>query len=502
MTSAPEGAVPGFLFYAGVGDGTLSAPQSVGSGRIYSIAAADLNGDGHLDIVGVDEDAAQLDVNLGNGDGTFQAAETFGTNLGFTYGVVIGNFTAGSGLAITVPDGNANLVVFEPAVVLSPASLNFGLQPIGMPTAATTVTVTNSTSAIVTLSAITFTGSNAADFSETDNCFISSAALAPGAFCTVSVRFTPSVAGAESGTLNIVDNAPASPQTALLAGTGAVPVVNLSEANLVFAASPVGTISAAQSVTLTNAGAATLNLSGITLTGANAGDFAQTNNCGTSVAANVSCTITSTFTPTASGPRTAAITITDNAADSPETVQLSGTGPDFALSFNTNFQTVAPGSAATFQLTVTPQDGFNGPITLTCAEAPAISPCAVTPSGFTLNGAFVIASVTLVTGAQTIAAPSSAARWRGVPDGQLQTLLALVGLSVLLVGSRRKLLPGRAAISRFACVLAGVILLAALGLEGCGYASHTATTTTSYNLTVTATSGTLSHQSSVTVTVQ
>jgi ABC-type transporter Mla subunit MlaD len=85
----------------------------------------------------------------------------------------------------------------------------------------------------------------------------------------------------------------------------------------------------------------------------------------------------------------------------------------------------------------------------------------------------------------------------------LQVLVALAGLSLLLlVGSRRKPLPGRAATAQFACVLVGVITLAALGLAGCGYASHTATTTTSYNLTVTATSGTLSHQSSVTVTVQ
>jgi hypothetical protein len=503
MTSAPEGAAPGFLFYAGVGDGTLSTPQNVGSGRIYSIAAGDLNGDGHLDVVGVDEDAAQLDVNLGNGDGTFQPAETFATNLGFAYSVVIGNFTTGSGVAIAVPDGNANLVVLEPAVVLSPANVNFGLQSIGLQTAATSITVTNSTSATVTLSAITFTGSNATDFSETDTCLVSSPQLAPGASCMVSVRFTPSVAGAESGTLNIIDNAPGSPQTVALAGTGAAPIVNLSAANLVFAASPVGTASATQSVTLTNAGTATLNLSSITLTGASAGDFSQSNNCGASVAPNVSCTITVNFTPTAAGSRTAAITISDNALDSPETVQLSGTGPDFALSFNTNFQSVAPGSTATFQLTVTPQDGFNGPITLTCADAPAIFPCTVTPSGLTLNGVPATASVALVANAQATAPPPSAGPWRGVPGGQLQVLVALAGLSLLLlVGSRRKPLPGRAATAQFACVLVGVITLAALGLAGCGYASHTATTTTSYNLTVTATSGTLSHQSSVTVTVQ
>ena len=74
ITSAPEGTRLGFVFYAGLGDGTFAVPQNVGSGKVYSIATADLNGDGHLDIIGVDEALAQLDVNLGNGDGTFQAA--------------------------------------------------------------------------------------------------------------------------------------------------------------------------------------------------------------------------------------------------------------------------------------------------------------------------------------------------------------------------------------------------------------------------------------------
>jgi hypothetical protein len=128
----------------------------------------------------------------------------------------------------------------------------------------------------------------------------------------------------------------------------------------------------------------------------------------------------------------------------------------------------------------------------------------VTPSGFTLNGVPATASVVMVTTAQTIAPPPSAGRWRGLPTGQLQVLLALVGLSfLLLVGSRRKPSSGHAATTQFACALAGAILFVTFGLAGCGYTSKpAATTSTSYNLTVTATSGTLSHQSSVSVTVQ
>ena len=56
------------------------------------------------------------------------------------------------------------------------------------------------------------------------------------------------------------------------------------------------------------------------------GDFAQTNTCGASVAAGGNCTISVTFKPTASGPRTGTITIADSAAGSPQTIALSGDG--------------------------------------------------------------------------------------------------------------------------------------------------------------------------------
>jgi hypothetical protein len=93
-----------------------------------------------------------------------------------------------------------------------------------------------------------------------------------------------------------------------------------------FGSLPLATPSTAQTATLSNSGQTSLPISSITITGADPGDFAQTNNCGTSLAAGASCTITVTFTPTGEGSRTAAVTITDTAANSPQTVLLSGTG--------------------------------------------------------------------------------------------------------------------------------------------------------------------------------
>jgi hypothetical protein len=75
-------------------------------------------------------------------------------------------------------------------------------------------------------------------------------------------------------------------------------------------------------VTLTNTGNAALTISGIS-TSAN---FSQTNTCGPSVAAGASCGISVTFAPTVTGQRAGTLTIADNAANSPQTVGLSGTG--------------------------------------------------------------------------------------------------------------------------------------------------------------------------------
>ena len=110
-------------------------------------------------------------------------------------------------------------------------------------------------------------------------------------------------------------SSPAQPQPS-------APAVTLSSASLTFGAQNVHTTGVAQTVTLTNSGKAALTITSITATG----DFAQTNTCGTSVAAGGSCSIAVTFTPAAAGQRTGTVSITDNASGSPHTVSLSGTG--------------------------------------------------------------------------------------------------------------------------------------------------------------------------------
>jgi subtilase family serine protease len=104
------------------------------------------------------------------------------------------------------------------------------------------------------------------------------------------------------------------------------PLVSLSATSLTFGQMNVGSASTPQAITLSNTGNASLSISSIALVFLYGIDFAQTNNCGGGVAAGSNCTINVTFTPQHTGARYASLVITDNAAQSEQTVTLSGTG--------------------------------------------------------------------------------------------------------------------------------------------------------------------------------
>jgi len=96
----------------------------------------------------------------------------------------------------------------------------------------------------------------------------------------------------------------------------------------------MNTTSVGSNVQLYNSGNATMSVSGITIAGTNAGDFAQTNSCGSSFASGTGCTIAVAFTPTALGSRSALLSVTDNASGSPHTVSLTGTGSQPAVNIS------------------------------------------------------------------------------------------------------------------------------------------------------------------------
>jgi pimeloyl-ACP methyl ester carboxylesterase len=102
--------------------------------------------------------------------------------------------------------------------------------------------------------------------------------------------------------------------------------VELVPASVNFGPVVVNVSSSPHPITLTNTGNSPLSISGITMTGANPGDFSESNNCGNSVAAGNSCTLTLTFKPKTQGPRRASLSIADDSVDSPQQVSLSGSG--------------------------------------------------------------------------------------------------------------------------------------------------------------------------------
>jgi len=182
--------------------------------------------------------------------------------------------------------------------------------------------VTNtSASTALTINSIGITGANTDDFTQTTTC---TSTLAAGASCTITVTFGPGVGGPRSASVAISDNDRASPQTVTLSGTGTA--LSFGPPSLVFPTTKVGTSSTPLTVTITDVGTTTIVFNPFVIVGANPGDFSMTTTCGQDVFANKSCTVTVTFTPTATGKRTAAVSITDDAGGSPQNILISGTG--------------------------------------------------------------------------------------------------------------------------------------------------------------------------------
>jgi hypothetical protein len=200
-----------------------------------------------------------------------------------------------------------------PVASLNTSALNFPAQALNTTSAAKSVVLRDTGTGPLQVTKVTAT----APFSQTNNC---TASIAPLASCTIQVSFTPTVAGSASGTLTITDNA--GTQTVGLTGTGGSPVT-LSASSLSFGGVAVGSTSAAKTVTLTSHETVSLNFFSIATS---AGFSVASNTCGTSIAAGGTCTVGVTFSPTATGSASGTLTFTDDAANSPQIVSLTGTG--------------------------------------------------------------------------------------------------------------------------------------------------------------------------------
>ncbi|HEV2247953.1 MAG TPA: choice-of-anchor D domain-containing protein [Terriglobia bacterium] len=230
-------------------------------------------------------------------------------------GTVNGSLTinfSGQGSPQIVPlsgDGYAPLQIV-------PTSLDFGQQALNITSTPLGVGLSDQSTTPVSLNSINVSG----DFQvAANNC----PNPIPAFFaCNLKITFTPAASGPATGTLTISASDSSTPHTVPLSGTGAViPEVSLSPLSLSFDLLQGGSTSPAQTITLANTGNATLTITSLSASG----DFAQTNTCGGSVPAGQGCAIGVTFRATVNGTSSGAVSITDNAPGSPQTVNLTGT---------------------------------------------------------------------------------------------------------------------------------------------------------------------------------
>ncbi len=271
--------------------------------------------------------------------GDFSQTNTCGTNFSGALCSIAVTFTpTASGVrtgTITVTDSLpgsprvVNLTGIGTYLGISPAgTINFGGEPVGVKSPVKTITLTNSGTTAMSVSSIVSSG----DFAQTNTCGTS---IPAGKSCQITASFTPQTLGNRSGSITVTDNDPTSPQTINLTGQGIS--LSASPALLSFGKVPMFTTTSPLPTTITNKSANTVMLSGncpgstpcgVSIGGTfDFGDFAQTNNCGTSLAAGASCTVEVTFTPTTLGLLNTPLVLVGFAgADSPLEVGLSGQG--------------------------------------------------------------------------------------------------------------------------------------------------------------------------------
>ena len=329
VTNSNDAIVNTVSVFLGNGDGTLKPYVQFDVGtEPGQIVTGDLDGDGKLDLIVLNTpyDNSSLSVLFGNGDGTFEPQVVFPVTANWT--IVPGDFNNDGRLDLAIADrmnSKVEVVTQIPSVNLAPTSLSFPNQEVGITGATQPVTLTNASNTPLQIYSIALTGTNNTTFTQTNTC---PATLNAGGNCTISIAFAPPLVGTDAATLTVTDSGAPGTQTVALSGSSVGPVVSLSKMLLGFGNEVVGTVTAAQMVTLANTGTVLLTISSLLANG----DYKETNTCGSSVGVGGSCTITVRFKPVTTGILNGAVTIKDNAGPPIQIVKLFGIGTDVSLS--------------------------------------------------------------------------------------------------------------------------------------------------------------------------
>jgi hypothetical protein len=351
----------------------------------------------------------------------------------------------------------------------------------------------------------------------------------------LNLVFSPTAAGTRTATLTFSDDATPGTQSVSLNGTAtalSAPAVTLNPSSVGFPATSLNSTAAPITVTVTNSGNAPLNLGSFGIDeGQNSGDFAIStkSTCGPQsiIAAGNSCTIILTFTPSALGERTATLSISDDAAPGTQSIPLSGTGVgagDFTITSPGTTVVLNNGQTAKFPITISPAPGSTIVVTFfapglvpagTCVFYPQPNPATVT-STQTFNFLF-----TTNAPQSGLVAPLGTAPARPIAPLTVRSLLAQImmalGLLALLLvlllqkcGARGIFLPRYAAL--IPMLLIAAVSLTFVGCGGGGSSSTNGGTTSTaaprgitvpgtYQIVISASSGTATHSTTVTVQI-
>jgi sugar lactone lactonase YvrE len=335
------------------------------------------------------------------GDGTFGFSGDGGAatqaEMADTWGVAVD--TSGRIFVTDLFNSRIRLVAaLQPTFTVQPGTLNFGNVPVNGTSGAMNAVVQNTSPKTLGLS-VAISGTARLQFSQSSNC----AAVAPKASCSITVTFAPTSAGTHSASLNI-SAAGGATQTVQLLGGGAK--ISVSPTSLTFGNQLQGTSSNAQPVTITTGSFGPISVTSISIAST---QYSQTNDCGSSIPVNSSCTINVVFAPTAAGTKDGALSMkTGNGGSFSVTLSGSGVRPSVSptgLTFGKQNRGTASSSQA-----VTVTNASNDALSITSisiasAQFSQTSNCgsSVSPnSSCTINVVFKPTTTGTITGALAI----------------------------------------------------------------------------------------------------
>jgi hypothetical protein len=280
-----------------------------------------------------------------------------------------------------------------PVITVSPTSLMFPTQPVGVASQPSTLTVSNTGGAAMANVSFQFTGDAAGSFANPST--TCGTVLNNGSSCTVQVIFTPPASGGMTGTLVVSSSTlGVKPVSVPLNNAAGIPAaLQVTPPVLSFPATGVGSTSSPITVTVANPGSVA-GLSDLALA-ATAGFQLANNTCTPTLAPQAGCTVGVTFAPASAGTQSGTLTVTSSTLTTGATAALSGMGVDFTVTVSGSAsQTVASGETGSYTLVITPLNGSAGAFTFQCGTLPANALCLFNPTTETL-GSGVTGNVTV-----------------------------------------------------------------------------------------------------------